>query len=133
MTWCWHNRKMQLYNAMCCAPLELPAGGIEVAKDEVSSVRLGAPDVTRGAGVEADHRLLHLPISYAGARGGVWRQLMGLSHEDQKHLADSGVDMADLVRLVVESRLEHDLGDERAHVSACLVCPTCPRCKTAAV
>jgi hypothetical protein len=68
-----------------------------------------------GMGVDGDHRLLHLPISYAGATASVWRQLMGLSREEERELRKSGVQ--ELLRLAIESRLLNDLGSERAHMN----------------
>ena len=109
------NRSLHLYNSFCCAPLQLPEGGLDQAQSATASVLLGAPDVIYGAGVEADHRLLHLPISYAGAEARVWRQLMGLSREEERQLRKSGV--SDLLRLAIESRLLNDLGAERAHMN----------------
>jgi hypothetical protein len=109
------NRRLHLYNSFCCAPLQLPEGGLHHAKQSISAVRLGAPDLRYGMGVEADHRLLHLPISYAGATASVWRQLMGLSREEERELRKSGVQ--ELLRLAIESRLLNDLGSERAHMN----------------
>lgn len=109
------RRRMHLYNSFCCAPLQLPEGGVESAKEQCSLVELGASDLVRGGGVDSDHRLLHLPISYAGASAGVWREIMGLSHEDERGLRAAGVH--DLLRLAVEARLVNDLGEERAHTN----------------
>jgi hypothetical protein len=39
------NRRLHLYNSFCCAPLELPEGGLDHAKQSISAVRLGAPDL----------------------------------------------------------------------------------------
>ena len=79
------------------------AGGVDAATEQCSLVELGASDVVRGGGVEGDHRLLHLPISYAGASAGLWRELMGLSHEDERRLRDAG--MTDLLRVAVGALL----------------------------
>ena len=111
------EREIRLYNAMCCAPLELPEGGIEAATRNIAQVKLGASDVMRGVGVHGDHRLLHLPISYAGASARVWRELMALSRQDEDGLVEGGVERGDLLRLAVEARLVHELGSERAHMN----------------
>ena len=108
------DRPVHLYNSFCCAPLLLPEGGLAQAQQDPSRVALAASDIERGAGVDDDHRLLHLPISYAGARASDWRDIMALSEAEEHALREQlGAD-ADLLRLAVESRLVHDLGAERA-------------------
>uniref|UniRef100_A0A7S0F622 Nucleotide-diphospho-sugar transferase domain-containing protein n=1 Tax=Hanusia phi TaxID=3032 RepID=A0A7S0F622_9CRYP len=106
------EKKLHLYNPFCCAPLLLPEQGLAAAPDKVDQVRLGAPAFSRGAGVEADHRLLHLPISYAGAEAHVWRELMNLPRSEEEALRKAGVD--NILQLAVENRIIHDVGEDKA-------------------